>query len=145
MLAKLAVRVILADMSRTRKISPSGSGSPLGVRRRIKLRKLEKMRNPAVRIDLAGSKPVEHEVRFGFVTISNVQPDASTVKKNVQAGREALGRARAAFTTRGIKLPVKGGVPRFRVDPHDSKILIREIDGLVERGHIVNGTFVAVD
>lgn len=84
-------------------------------------------------------------LRFGMVTVSNTVPDAATLKVNVGAGRDALTRAKAALIRPGVKLHHGADVPTFRVEPGNPKILIREVNGRVDRGTIVNGTFIPAD
>ena len=84
-------------------------------------------------------------VRFGSVTASNTVPETAVLVFNVRAGREALERARDAFVNSGVQLKVHKGIPRFRVDAANPKVLIRELDGRTERGWIVDGTFVRAE
>ena len=77
--------------------------------------------------------------------MANTTPDHQTLVINVKAGRDALGRAKEVFTTAGVKLQLREGIPTFRADSTNPQVLIREIAGRVERGRIVNGAFIPVD
>lgn len=101
----------------------------------------------AITIDLAAgtsfAKP--RVLRFGAVTVSNTAPDVDTLVCNVKAGRDALGRVRDALVKPGVTLGHKSEVPKFRVDAKDPTTLIREVNGRIDRGHIVGGTFVPAE
>lgn len=126
----------------------SKSGIGLRLKRAAKVRAAHAKHAPHIRLDMSGdttSEKVQRSLKFGYVTVSNTVPDAVTLGLNVKAGRDALGRAKTAFTTPGVKLQLKPGVPRFRVDPKNTKLLIREVDGRVDRGSIVGGAFVPAE
>ncbi len=97
---------------------------------------------PRMTLTLAGAdrNPV---LRFGSVEIAGKAPDPLVIEINVESGRRALARAKGAFTNPGIRLYKRKGVPQFRADESEPHVLIRELDGRVERGTIVNGSFVA--
>jgi hypothetical protein len=85
-------------------------------------------------------------VRFGSVTVSNNEPDASVIAANVKAGRDALQRARTVLMQPGVRIDRRPGVPRFSVDAKNPSVLIRDLDGRIERGRIEkDGTFLAVE
>ncbi|HEX7818998.1 MAG TPA: hypothetical protein VF463_00110 [Sphingobium sp.] len=100
-----------------------------------------------ITIDLAaGTSFAQPRVlRFGAVTVSNAAPDVDTLVYNVKAGRDALGRVRDALVKPGVTLGHKSEVPKFRVDAKDPTTLIREVNGRIDRGHIVGGTFVPAE
>lgn len=109
---------------------------------------IERRRASKISIDLTnGREPTKtlRHITFGAVTVSNTVADEQTLVSNVKAGRDALVRAKDAFTKPGITLAQVMTVPRFRVDAHNPKIIIRELDGHLDRGSIVNGAFVPVD
>lgn len=81
-------------------------------------------------------------VRFGSVEVSNNAPGRHVIEANIKAGADALRRAKDVFTTPGVQLIARAGVPRFRVDPAEPRVIIRELDGRTERGRIVHGSFV---
>jgi hypothetical protein len=123
-------------------------GMGLRLKRVAKLRAALAKQGPHITLDMRDGDTgdtAQRSLKFGYVTVSNTVPDAVTLGNNVKAGREALGRARTAFTTHGVKLQLKPGIPRFRVDPNNTKLLIREVDGRVDRGSIVGGAFVPAE
>lgn len=102
---------------------------------------------PHIQIDPADgtSFATPRVLRFGAVTVTNAVPDAATLVFNVNAGREALVRAKGALVKPGVKLGHKSEVPKFRVDAQDPTTLIREVNGRTDRGHIVGGTFIPAE
>jgi hypothetical protein len=112
-----------------------------------RLRAAAAKKSPQLLIEVAMGSPdlKVRSVRFGGVTASNTSPDAATLVINVKSGSEALGRAKYAFTRPGVKLQHRAEIPTFRVDARNPSVLIRELNGRVERGQIVNGTFVAAE
>jgi len=92
--------------------------------------------------DIDREKQSGRNIKFGVVTVYHSVIDAETLAFNIASGREALGRAKDAFTKPGIALKHLTTVPKFRVDARDPKVIIRELDGHVDRGRIVNGAFV---
>ena len=112
-----------------------------------RLREAMTKKGPRLLIEVVnGSPDLEiRSVRFGGVTASNTSPDAATLVINVRSGSEALGRAKYAFTKPGVKLQHRAEVPTFRVDARNPSVLIREVNGRIDRGRIVNGTFVAAE
>lgn len=101
---------------------------------------------PSITIQVVDARNGEVKVvRFGAVTVSNPIPDAETLAHNIKAGRDALLRAKGALVQRGVKLHHRAEVPKFRVDANNPRLLIRELNGRVDRGHFVNGTFVTAE
>lgn len=84
-------------------------------------------------------------LKFGRVVVANTVPDSATVWSNVDAGRQALKRATEVLSKPGVTLRLAAGVPRFRADPTQPGMLVRELNGTVQRGRIVNGSFAPVD
>ncbi len=80
--------------------------------------------------------------RFGAVTVVSNRPDADTVDRNITAGRDALNRAVEALVKPGVDLKLRKGVPQFRADTENPKMLIRDLDGAIEKGRIIDGKFV---
>ncbi len=81
-------------------------------------------------------------MRFGTVTVVGNKPDPDTIARNIGAGHDALSRAVDAFLVPGVQLKIRKGVPLFRVDAENPQVLIRELDGLLDRGSIVDGKFI---
>jgi hypothetical protein len=80
-------------------------------------------------------------VRFGSVTIKGGAPAPATVKHNLKLSQAALKRGLNAFAKPGVKLPHGKGIPKYRADPDDPAILIRELNGHDERGTLADGEF----
>lgn len=81
------------------------------------------------------------KVTFGSVEVRSGHIPAEIIKGNILAGQQALARSADRITKPGIKLRRQKGVPLFHVDPNDPSILIRELNGIIERGKLVNGQF----
>jgi hypothetical protein len=84
-------------------------------------------------------------VTFGSVTIKADAPDRLAIAKNVRQGNTALSRVAAKIGAPGVAIEEKPGVPLFRADPENPKVLIRSLDGEVERGTMRAGKFVAAE
>ena len=82
-------------------------------------------------------------VTFGSVTVLTTRPSASQVQKNIVEGQQALQRARKAIVTPGIKLEHKKDVPLYFGCEDDSRSMIREMNGIRERGRWVDDHFEA--
>jgi hypothetical protein len=85
------------------------------------------------------------KVKFGDVTVWAPKATAAKLNQGVRASTEALERAVKRLTRPGIRLHRKKGVPLYSADPDDPGILIRELDGKVERGVFKDGGFKAFD
>lgn len=85
-----------------------------------------------------------YRVKFGDVTISGTRPEKEAVEANIERSTKALQRVRKRFTTSGVRLTKKKGVPRYSIDEHDPSVYIRLLDGRIERGHLVDGEFVTL-
>jgi hypothetical protein len=83
-------------------------------------------------------------IRFGAVTISAKKLDAKDVKTNVMAGQAALERVAKKLSRPGVTLRVKKDVPLFFADENQPDILVRRLNGRVERGTFKNGQFEVV-
>ena len=84
------------------------------------------------------------KLRFGSVTIEGGAPSSATVKHNISLGQSALERGFKALVKPGVKLSRGKGIPIYRADPNDPRILIRELNGRDERGALVDGEFKIV-
>ncbi len=90
---------------------------------------------------IASTRGKTYKVRFGSVTIRGGAPAPATVKRNIALGQSALKRGLDALAKPGVKLPRSKGVPKYRADPNDPTILIRELNGRDERGTLADGEF----
>lgn len=98
--------------------------------------------SPRLVFDDESGRDMSKEVSFGSVTVRHQVPDDRTVSANILAGQEALMRARDAFIQPGVVLRRYSGVPLFSVDAHDPTILVRDLDGRIDRGSLIDGRFV---
>ena len=98
---------------------------------------------PAAKAKAKGGKA--RIVQFGSVKVRAPAPDAEELEGNIEAGRLALGRAKRAFIKAGVSLRHGKDVPRYSVDPKRPEILIRQVDGRIDRGRLVNGSFVTAE
>jgi len=86
-----------------------------------------------------------YSVKFGAVTIKGDAPATVVISKNVRLGNTALTRAVTKIASPGVVLEEKADVPVFRAAPDNPKVLIRTLNGKVERGQIRSGKFVAAE
>lgn len=80
-------------------------------------------------------------VKFGDVTVTGPAPSAASVRESVQQSTEALERLVKVFAKPGTTIRPRRGVPLFSLDSDDPDVMIRKLDGKVERGQLVNGEF----
>lgn len=84
------------------------------------------------------------EVRIGSVTVRGPRPDPAEVTRNVAKAQEALRRLVEHGLDPGVDIPRMPGVPLYWADDGDSDLLVRELDGVIEKGHMVGGRFTVV-
>lgn len=84
-------------------------------------------------------------VTFGSVTVETTVPSPAEVRRNIRSGQRALQRALPCLLKPGVSLNTPPGVPIFYADREDPEVIIREMDGILERGRIVNGAFSLLD
>ena len=94
-----------------------------------------------VRVAAASSS----RVKFGCVTVSGAKPDPDTVRENVERSRAALERVAHVLTKPGIRIRPKKDVPLYSASEDEPGIFIRKLNGRLERGRFVNGSFKVVD
>ena len=80
-------------------------------------------------------------VRCGSVTVKVAPPSRTEVKRNIMAGQEALFRAKNAFLKPGVSIHPGKDVPFFSVDPSNTSILVRMLNGKRDLGILKNGVF----
>lgn len=81
------------------------------------------------------------EVKFGEVTLFGAKPSAESVRESVERSSDALSRLFDALISPGVVLTKKRGIPYYSVDEHDPAVIVRSLDGVEERGRMVEGTF----
>lgn len=79
-------------------------------------------------------------VKFGDVVVYGEEPDPESVRQSVEQSTEALRALLHAITTPGIKLQEKKDVPLFHATAEPG-VIVRKLNGRIEKGRIVNGEF----
>ena len=85
-----------------------------------------------------------HKVKFGDVTIWAPKPSEAQVRVNVEAGTEALRRGLERLIRPGIKMRERKNIPYYHVDPDNSGVFIRRLNGVAERGILEDGEFKVI-
>ncbi len=80
-------------------------------------------------------------VNFGTVSVKATSPNVGELRRNVNIGQAALARAVPKLVKPGVAFKTVRSIPLFRADPDDPSRLIREMNGRVSTGMIVNGKF----
>ena len=83
--------------------------------------------------------------RFGGVTLTGAKPTADAVRANVAASTSALERAGRRLLKPGVVIRPRKDVPRFFVAEEEPDVFIRQLNGRIERGRSVNGSFKVID
>ena len=84
--------------------------------------------------------------KFGNVTITAPAPSEEQIARGIRESTRALeGLVRAFEKLPGITLPRQKDVPLFWADDDDPDIIIRELNGKIDRGRLVNGKYQAFD
>ena len=84
--------------------------------------------------------------KFGNVTVTAPAPTEEQIARGVREGTRALeGLVRAFEKLPGIDLPRQKDVPLFWADDDNPDIIIRELNGKIDRGRLVNGKYKAFD
>lgn len=85
------------------------------------------------------------KVKFGQVIITGSKPSRDLVKVNIERSTKALERVKRKLTTPGITIRAKKDVPLFSVAEGETDVFVRRLNGRVERGRVVDGTFKVID
>ena len=96
------------------------------------------------RISAPSADHVFDEVRFGRVVVEAAKPSPDQAKRNIAAGRSALGRAKTALLKPGVHVRVAADVPLYHADPNTPGLLVRTLNGRITRGRLVAGRFKPV-
>ena len=70
-----------------------------------------------------------HKVKFGDVTIWAPRPSEAQIRANVEASTEALRRGLERLIRPGIKMRERKNIPYYHVDPDNSGVFIRRLNG----------------
>jgi hypothetical protein len=84
-----------------------------------------------------------HTTRFGSVTVTAPAPSKATVQRNVKASTQALERVTGRLAKAGVRLYPKKDVPLYSLDSDNPDVMIRKLNGKVERGSFFDGAFKA--
>ena len=94
-------------------------------------------------IQLGNPKVRRRKTRFGSVTVTAPAPSEAVVQHNVKASTQALERVTGRLAKAGVRLYAKKDVPLYSLDSDNPDVMIRKLNGKVERGSFVDGTFRA--
>jgi hypothetical protein len=92
----------------------------------------------------AGRTRGMHKVKFGDVTIWAPKPSEAQVRANAAAGTEALRRGLERLIRPGIKMRERKNIPYYHVDPDNSGVFVRRLNGVAERGILEDGEFKVI-
>ena len=84
----------------------------------------------------SGPKTSEATVRFGSVEVRDATFSLSEKRRNVGTGQAALSRAVTKIVKPGFAKSNGESAPRYRADPHNPQVLIRELKGVSARGDL---------
>lgn len=82
-------------------------------------------------------------VRFGSVEVRDGTFTQSEKRRNVGTGQAALSRAVPKIVKAGFVKASGESAPRYRADPHNPQVLIRELNGVSAKGTFIDGKFKA--
>jgi len=91
----------------------------------------------------SGHKTSDAMVRFGSVEVRDATFSQSEKRRNVGTGQAALSRAVPKIVKPGFAKSSGESAPRYRADPHNPHVLIRELNGVSAKGTFVDGKFKA--
>jgi len=89
-------------------------------------------------------KARSRKTRFGSVTVTAPAPSKAMVQHNVKVSTQALERVTGRLAKAGVRLPIKKNVPLHSLDSDNPDVMIRKLNGKVERGNLVDGVFKAI-
>lgn len=84
------------------------------------------------------------DISVGSISIRAKRPTAQQSARARSDGKRAAIALANALAEPGVNLTFKPGIPVFSVDPQDSNLVIRELDGRTARGYFKDGKFVEV-
>ncbi|WP_151954910.1 hypothetical protein [Sphingomonas sp. EC-HK361] len=92
-----------------------------------------------------GAKKVKtSKTRFGSVTVRAPAPSEALVQHSVKASTQALERVTERLAKAGVRLSVKKNVPLYWLESDNPDVMIRKLNGKVERGSFVDDVFKAI-
>jgi hypothetical protein len=102
-------------------------------------------RGQIVRSKAHVGRVVRVKVKFGDSVIEGLRPSPEAVEINVKRSTDALEQAGKRLFVPGVRLRSKKDVPQFFADDKDPEIIVRRLNGRLQRGRLVNGSFEAID
>lgn len=81
------------------------------------------------------------EVRLGYVVVRMAAPDEAAINAGVEFSTDGLLRAKTQLARPGVVIRTKKDVPLYHLDENDSNIVIRKLNGQVDRGVLQDGVF----
>ena len=85
------------------------------------------------------------KTRFGSVTVTAPPPSKAMLQHSVKLSTQAFERVTERLARGGVRLPAKKDVPFYSLDSDDPDVMIRKLNGKIERGSFVDGVFKAAD
>ena len=104
------------------------------------LKTTPKVKARNVKVPVTGASA---RVTVGSVTVSVTKPTEAMIKKNRVASGAALSRAMKEIIKPGVKLNPANGVPLYQADPDNPDLIIRKLNGKLEKGSFIAGKFKA--
>jgi hypothetical protein len=93
-----------------------------------------------------GSRDGDWEkISFGDVVITARRPSEDEIQRNAALSSAALARALPRLLRPGVRIYPKKDVPLYSADPEHPSVIIRKLNGKVQRGVVENGQFKATD
>jgi hypothetical protein len=82
-----------------------------------------------------------HKTRFGSVMVIAPAPSKTVVQRHIEASTHALERVTERLAKAGVRLYAKKDVPLYSLDSDHPDVMIRKLNGKVERGSFIDGVF----
>jgi hypothetical protein len=85
------------------------------------------------------------KVAFGTAIVKGARPSRVTVEENIKLSNSAMEQVVKWAFKPGVRTRRGKGVPYYSASSDEDGVIIRRIDGKIERGRFVNGTFRAFE
>jgi hypothetical protein len=95
--------------------------------------------------DVGPGQTRQTKVKFGNVSVVGPAPSKRSIALQVSRSSEALTKIAKILAKPGLSLRSRKDVPLYSVDDTDSSVLVRELNGRVERGRMIDGVFTVQD
>ena len=80
-------------------------------------------------------------IRFGDISVPAADLTDEQIAKSIADSTGALRRAASRIVKPGVRIRPRKGVPLYHLDDDDPDVIIRTLDGVVERGIFAEGQF----